>query len=161
MEDEINIEDIDDLNFDDNFDDNINNDYEDKLVGDPLELLENKTMELINTLYNLNVIVYDFQPSSTQVLHNKINEVVEELKDLDDIKENIDIKIPQELLDDIEQGKNPDIFTNNLIKATVSQNQNTNGKIEAMKLLSNTLQKNIQNILPEDYELYQKLTNEK
>eukprot|EP00833_Pecoramyces_ruminatium_P007835 jgi/Orpsp1_1/1181867/evm.model.c7180000078921.1 len=133
MEDEINIDDIDD--FDDNFNDNINNDYEDKLIGDPLELLENKTLELINSLYNLNVIVYDYQPTSNEVLHNTIKEVVTELKDLDEIKENVDIKIPQELLDDVEQGKNPDIFTNNLIKATVSQNQNTNGKIEAIKVL--------------------------
>ena len=70
MEDEINIEDIDD--FDDNFDDNLNNDFEDKLVGDPLDLLENKTLELINTLYNLNVIVYDFQKESAPVLHNKM-----------------------------------------------------------------------------------------
>lgn len=68
MEDEINIDDIDD--FDDNFNDNINNDYEDKLIGDPLELLENKTLELINSLYNLNVIVYDYQPTSNEVLHN-------------------------------------------------------------------------------------------
>ncbi|KAG4090141.1 hypothetical protein H8356DRAFT_1713933 [Neocallimastix lanati (nom. inval.)] len=155
MEDEINIDDIDD-NFDDNFD--LNNE-EDKLVGDPLDLLEMKTLELINTLYNLNVIVYDENPNN-KALHNRIEEVVHELKELDEIKENVDIKIPQELLDDVEQGKNPDIFTNNLIKATVSQNQSTNGKIEAIKLLSNTLQKNIQNILPQDYEIYQKLTNE-
>ncbi|ORX51153.1 hypothetical protein BCR36DRAFT_351720 [Piromyces finnis] len=158
MEDEINIEDIDDF---DNFDDNLNNDYEDKLVGDPLDLLENKTLELINTLYNLNVIVYDFQKESTPVLHNKINEVVNELKDLDEIKDNVDIKIPQELLDDVEQGKNPDIFSDNLIRETISQNQSTNGKIEAIKKLSRSLQKSIQNAYPKDFEIYQKLSNPK
>jgi len=67
MEDEINIDDIDD-NFDDNFD--LNNE-EDKLVGDPLDLLEMKTLELINTLYNLNVIVYDENPNN-KALHNRM-----------------------------------------------------------------------------------------
>ena len=50
-------------------------------------------------LQNINIFIIYFYLYILLLLSYFSNEVVNELKDLDEIKENVDIKIPQELLE--------------------------------------------------------------
>jgi len=54
---------------------------------------------LLIKLQNINIFIIYFYLYILLLLSYFSNEVVNELKDLDEIKENVDIKIPQELLE--------------------------------------------------------------
>ncbi|KAF9586175.1 Mediator of RNA polymerase II transcription subunit 10 [Lunasporangiospora selenospora] len=115
------------------------------MVPDPAELaavateesrmqLELKLKELIECLLELSITVYDFQPESNPLVHQKIQELISQLSEVDSYKEKLmDMMIPMEVLGYIEDGKNPDLFTKSFVECVAGENQFTNGKISAMK----------------------------
>ncbi|KAG0261945.1 Mediator of RNA polymerase II transcription subunit 10 [Mortierella polycephala] len=96
--------------------------------------LELKLQELIECLLELSITVYDFQAESSSLVHQKIQELIAQLSDIDGLKDKLgNMVVPWEVLSFIEDGKNPDLFSKSFIEAVAGENQFTNGKITAMK----------------------------
>ncbi|KAG0093637.1 Mediator of RNA polymerase II transcription subunit 10 [Podila epicladia] len=117
--------------------------------------LELKLKELIECLLELSITVYDFQPESNSLVHQKIQELISQISDIDAFKDKLDIMVPMEVLSFIEDGKNPDLFTKSFIECVAGENQFTNGKITAMKSFESSLTQNLGAVFPEEMDEYQ------
>ncbi|KAF9374168.1 Mediator of RNA polymerase II transcription subunit 10 [Podila verticillata] len=117
--------------------------------------LELKLKELIECLLELSITVYDFQPESNSLVHQKIQELISQISDIEAFKDKLDIMVPMEVLSFIEDGKNPDLFTKSFIECVAGENQFTNGKITAMKSFESSLSQNLGALFPEEMDEYQ------
>ncbi|KAF8933736.1 Mediator of RNA polymerase II transcription subunit 10 [Dissophora ornata] len=95
--------------------------------------LELKLQELIECLLELSITVYDFQAESNSLVHQKIQELISQLSEIESYKDKLDMMVPWEVLSYIEDGKNPDLFSKSFVEAVAGENQFTNGKITALK----------------------------
>ncbi|KAF9324907.1 Mediator of RNA polymerase II transcription subunit 10 [Podila minutissima] len=117
--------------------------------------LELKLKELIECLLELSITVYDFQPESNSLVHQKIQELISQISDIEAFKDKLDIMVPMEVLSFIEDGRNPDLFTKSFIECVAGENQFTNGKITAMKSFESSLTQNLGAVFPEEMDEYQ------
>ncbi|GJJ72363.1 mediator of RNA polymerase II transcription subunit 10 [Entomortierella parvispora] len=122
--------------------------------------LELKLKELIECLLELSITVYDFQPESNSLVHQKIQELIAQISEIDGFKDKLEMMVPMEVLGFIEDGRNPDHFTKSFIESVAGENQFTNGKITAMKTFEDALTQNLGNIFPEELRGYQSLVQE-
>ena len=61
------------------------------------------------------------------------NQYVEELSKLQQLREAVKVDVPVELLQHIDEGGNPDVFTSDLFKRSLRANQLSKGKVEAFR----------------------------
>jgi len=102
--------------------------------GGRFEQLE-QTLELsIENCRHLCLIASDFHPGGQPVLNQKLHTMVSGLQELDQMKERFkDVSIPLELLQTVDEGKNPQLYTRECMEWTNSKNKECNGKIELLK----------------------------
>ncbi|KAG0364136.1 Mediator of RNA polymerase II transcription subunit 10 [Gamsiella multidivaricata] len=134
--------------------------------------LERKLQELIECLLELSITVYDFQAESNSLVHQKIQELIAQLSDIEGFKDKLDMMVPWEVLSYIEDGKNPDLFSKSFVEAVAGENQFTNGKITALKakyrypyMIRNksfeaALTQNLGSAFPEEMMDYEKILKE-
>lgn len=68
--------------------------------------------DLTETVNYVGIIAHDFQPQSQEVLNRKINNMVKGLTKLNELKDNFEnVMVPMEVLNYIDQGKNPQLYT--------------------------------------------------
>ncbi|KAJ3417033.1 hypothetical protein HDV05_007515 [Chytridiales sp. JEL 0842] len=118
--------------------------------------VEIKLLELLDTLFKISLTVADFQPDSNAILQKRINRVASQLSDLNSLKETLDLKVPMNVLDYIDDGKNPDLYTKELVQLLVDKNQKTKGRVDAIQTLRNDLGKELRRNYPELLEEYMK-----
>ncbi|KAJ3336841.1 hypothetical protein HDU93_002081 [Gonapodya sp. JEL0774] len=70
---------------------------------------------------------------ANNVIPNYLNEVVDHLASLDALLDNIDIQVPAHLVDAVDHGRNPDLYTKHLFETVAAQNARERGKIDAVK----------------------------
>ncbi|GAA5805527.1 hypothetical protein HPULCUR_011044 [Helicostylum pulchrum] len=107
---------------------------ENTIVMDARQSVEDQLNELLQELFELSVIVYDFQPDGNKLVWKKINSVIEHYQKIDKLKDGIESFIPEEVINFVEHGKNPDIFTQGFVERAATENQFTNGKIKAVNV---------------------------
>lgn len=79
-------------------------------------------------------------------------------QELDHMKNSFgDVKIPLELLDYLDQGKNPQLYTKEVIDRTLAKNQQVNGKIELYKKFRATLLKELSEEMPHETMRYRSI----
>ncbi|KAI7823867.1 transcription factor subunit Med10 of mediator complex-domain-containing protein [Gamsiella multidivaricata] len=122
--------------------------------------LERKLQELIECLLELSITVYDFQAESNSLVHQKIQELIAQLSDIEGFKDKLDMMVPWEVLSYIEDGKNPDLFSKSFVEAVAGENQFTNGKITALKSFEAALTQNLGSAFPEEMMDYEKILKE-
>ncbi|CEP14746.1 hypothetical protein [Parasitella parasitica] len=125
---------------------------EDKTSSNVRRSAEDKLNELLQKLFELSVIVYDFQPDGNKLVWKKINDIIEHYKELDDLKDGVDSFIPEEVINFVEHGKNPDIFTQRFVERAATENQFTNGKIKAVGEFRQLLTEEFTKSFPDLYE---------
>ncbi|KAJ3216087.1 Mediator of RNA polymerase II transcription subunit 10 [Dinochytrium kinnereticum] len=104
------------------------------MEGQPKPPVEKKLQEFVNLLFRVGVTVFDFQPGSAPVLYRRINDLASQMEELDSMKDQMSsTRVPFNLLDYIEDGNNPDIYTKDMIQMLIDKNQKTNGRIQMMK----------------------------
>ncbi|KAI8583634.1 hypothetical protein K450DRAFT_222071 [Umbelopsis ramanniana AG] len=96
------------------------------------DAVDTQLQELLQSLLDLSIIVYDFQPDGNRLVWNKINDIITHYQNIDRLKDDISEFIPEEVINYVEQGRNPDIFTRAFIERAAGENQYTNGKIQAV-----------------------------
>lgn len=108
---------------------------------------------LVESFLELGIIVHDFQgtENSKDALSLRLNQTVEELKNIQtESKKGLDnVPIPLDVLQYIEDGRNPDVYTREFVEATRKSNQYLRGKMLALKDLRDVLGKKISVEFPE------------
>nr|XP_019708920.1 mediator of RNA polymerase II transcription subunit 10b isoform X2 [Elaeis guineensis] len=89
-----------------------------------------KTLGLLHQLY---LTVSSFSAASQLPLLQRLNALVAELDTMQKLAENCDIQVPMEVVNLIDDGKNPDEFTRDVLNSCIAKNQITKGKTDAFK----------------------------
>ncbi|PRP77197.1 Pre-B-cell leukemia transcription factor 1 [Planoprotostelium fungivorum] len=104
---------------------------------------------LMTTLWQGIVTTEDFKVDSQPVLNESLNQIVEHLQQLDDIRSKFDhINIPLEVLQCIDEGKNPDTFSLQILERCKTQNEKTRGKIRQLRNFKESLLEEMNKQLP-------------
>ncbi|KAJ3274900.1 Mediator of RNA polymerase II transcription subunit 10 [Terramyces sp. JEL0728] len=98
--------------------------------------VESKLVEISNLLYKTGVTVSNFEENSNEVLHKRLNKIMDCLVDLNQLKDQIDIDVPLNILEVVESGVNPDLVRKDQIQTLVDKNQKTKGRLEALRVFS-------------------------
>ncbi|KAH0608186.1 uncharacterized protein H6S33_002238 [Morchella sextelata] len=121
-------------------------------VNEPLKNVDVHLRAVIETLYEISVGVYGYQgPESTDVLANQINKLSTQYSTLANSASKLppDVAVPREVIQYIEDGRNPDIYTREFVEIVVKQNQFMKGKMEAYRDFRDVLAEQIKVSFPE------------
>ncbi|KAJ8652680.1 hypothetical protein O0I10_011687 [Lichtheimia ornata] len=114
--------------------------------------LEGEINDILQVLFELSVVVFDFQPEGNQLVRNKINTIIEHYRKIDELRKDIDTHIPEEVINFVEHGKNPDLFTQGFVERTASENQFTYGKVKAVNEFRSILADEFEKSFPDLYD---------
>ncbi|KAG2269314.1 hypothetical protein Bca52824_063869 [Brassica carinata] len=98
----------------------------------------------------------DENPSSYRqpAFHNSL---VSELNSISKLSEKCNIQIPTEVLSLIDDGKNPDEFTRDVLNSCISRNQVTKGKTDAFKELRKHILEELEETVPDEVDKYREI----
>ncbi|KAH9774902.1 Mediator of RNA polymerase II transcription subunit 10b [Citrus sinensis] len=85
------------------------------------------------------------------------NSLVSELDNMVKLSEKCNIQVPTEVLNLIDDGKNPDEFTRDVINSCIAKNQVTKGKTDAFKSLRKHLLDELEQTFPDEVEAYREI----
>ncbi|XP_062074686.1 mediator of RNA polymerase II transcription subunit 10b [Humulus lupulus] len=114
----------------------------------------NSIQKTLGLLHQLNLTVSSFNAASQLPLLHRLNSIVSELDNMAKLSEKCNIQVPMEVLNLIDNGKNPDEFTKDVINSCIAKNQVTKGKADAFKGLRKHLLEELEMTFPEDVESY-------
>ncbi|XP_077232935.1 mediator of RNA polymerase II transcription subunit 10b-like [Tasmannia lanceolata] len=127
---------------------------------DPQENLKeviNSIQKNLGLLHQLHLTVSSFNVASQLPLLQRINDVVSELDTMQRLADNCNIQVPMEVVNLIDDGKNPDEFTRNVINSCISRNQITKGKTDSFKGLRKHLLEELEQAFPDEVEAYREI----
>ncbi|CAK9169308.1 unnamed protein product [Ilex paraguariensis] len=113
-----------------------------------------KTLGVIHQLY---LTVSSFNVASQLPLLQRLNTLVLELDNMTKLAENCNIQVPMEVLNLIDDGKNPDEFTRDVLNSCIAKNQITKGKTDAFKSLRRHLLEELEQAFPDEVEAYREI----
>lgn len=123
----------------------------------PLMLVNNSIHKSLSLLHQLHLTVSSFNVSSQLPLLQRLNALVTELDTMQKLGDSCNIQVPMEVVNLIDDGKNPDEFTKDVFNTCISKNQTLKGKTEAFKSLRNHLLENLEEAFPDDVEVYREI----
>ncbi|KAE8708552.1 Mediator of RNA polymerase II transcription subunit 10b [Hibiscus syriacus] len=110
-----------------------------------------KTLGLLQQLY---LTVSSFNSALQLPLLQRLNSLVTELDNMEKLSEKCNIQVPMEVLNLIDDGKNPDEFTRDVLNDCIAKNQVTKGKTDAFKSLRKHLLEDLEQTFPDEVESY-------
>jgi len=118
--------------------------------------LERVVLSLIETLRKGLITVENFNPIESQsVLFDIINkDIISSFRQLESLRGSVDIEIPYQVLDYIDKGSNPELYTHDLLEQCIEKNEATKGKIEAFETFRNALAEEVSTTFPVAYNEY-------
>eukprot|EP00249_Psilotum_nudum_P009287 c21834_g1_i1 orf=63-725(+) len=122
-----------------------------------LEEISSSVQRSLALLHQLHCSVSSFTLPSQLVLLERLNGVVKELSFMHSAAQDCHIDVPIDVVRFIDEGRNPDEFTRDLINSCIERNQATKGKVDAFKLLRKHLLEEIEEAYPEETEAYRAL----
>ncbi|ETN67202.1 RNA polymerase II mediator complex subunit 10 [Anopheles darlingi] len=123
-------------------------------MASPLENLENHLELFIENVRQIRIIVSDFQPQGQNVLNQKIQSLVTGLQEIDKLKTQIDVNVPLEVFDYIDQGRNPQLYTKDCIDKALTKNEEVKGKIDSYRKFKSNLMKELSETFPIEISKY-------
>uniref|UniRef100_A0ACD5XZI8 Uncharacterized protein n=1 Tax=Avena sativa TaxID=4498 RepID=A0ACD5XZI8_AVESA len=87
----------------------------------------------LGLLHQLNLNVSSFRSASQLPLLQRLNALVAELDTMQKLADGCNIQVPMEVVNLIDDGKNPDEFTRDVLNSCIAKNQITKGKTDAFK----------------------------
>ncbi|KAK1403688.1 Mediator of RNA polymerase II transcription subunit 10 [Heracleum sosnowskyi] len=125
--------------------------------NDPKEKLDqviNSIQKTLGTLHQLYLTVSSFNVASQLPLLQRLNSLVLELDNMSKLSENCNVEIPMEVLNLIDDGKNPDEYTRDVLNSCIAKNQITKGKADAFKSFRKHLLEELDQSFPDEVESY-------
>ncbi|KAL6188983.1 hypothetical protein ACLB2K_040373 [Fragaria x ananassa] len=113
-----------------------------------------KTLGLIHQLY---LTVSSFNAGSQLPLLQSLNALITELDNMAKLSDKCNIQIPMEVFNLIDDGKNPDEFTRDVINSCIAKNQITKGKTDTFKSLRKHLLDELEQAFPDEVESYREI----
>ncbi|OMO79872.1 Mediator complex, subunit Med10 [Corchorus capsularis] len=113
-----------------------------------------KTLGLLHQLY---LTVSSFNSASQLPLLQRLNSLVTELDNMSKLSEKCNIHVPMEVLNLIDDGKNPDEFTRDVLNSCIAKNQVTKGKTDAVKSFRKHLLEELEQAFPDEVESYREI----
>lgn len=117
---------------------------------------------VIESLVELGVISSDPSTNdpSGDIIQRKIKGFIEDtqvvVKEADNLS---DVQIPLDILQYIDNGRNPDVYSREFVELVIKQNQSVSGTADALKSFQNILSAEIASQFPELHEEVQKISN--
>ncbi|XP_042516657.1 mediator of RNA polymerase II transcription subunit 10b-like [Macadamia integrifolia] len=131
-----------------------------KEVEDPKQNLNqviNSIQKTLGLLLQLHLTVSSFSVASQLPLLQRLNALVSELDNMQGLAENCNIQVPMEVVNLIDDGKNPDELTRDIINSCIARNQITKGKTDAFKGLRKHLLEELEQTFPDEVESYREI----
>uniref|UniRef100_A0A0E0EU32 Mediator of RNA polymerase II transcription subunit 10 n=1 Tax=Oryza meridionalis TaxID=40149 RepID=A0A0E0EU32_9ORYZ len=122
-----------------------------------LALMMASIQRTLGLLHQLNLNVSSFSSASQLPLLQRLNSLVAELDTMQKHAEGCNIQVPMEVVNLIDDGKNPDEFTRDVLNSCIAKNQVTKGKTDAFKSLRKHLLVELEQAFPEDVEAYREI----
>ncbi|KAG6433430.1 hypothetical protein SASPL_105044 [Salvia splendens] len=113
-----------------------------------------KTLALLHQLY---LTVSSYNVGSQLPLLQRMNNLVLELDNMTRLAEKCNSQVPMEVLNLIDDGKNPDEFTRDMLNGCIAKNQITKGKTDAFKGLRRHLLEELEQVFPAEVETYREI----
>lgn len=129
-------------------------------LEDPKQNLDQVINSIQNTLgmlHQLYLTVSSFNVASQLPLLQRLNNLVLELDKMAKLSEKCNIQVPMEVLSLIDDGKNPDEFTREVLNSCITKNQITKGKADAFKGLRRHLLEELDQSFPDEVESYREI----
>ncbi|KAJ8097901.1 transcription factor subunit Med10 of mediator complex-domain-containing protein [Lipomyces tetrasporus] len=118
-----------------------------------LQAQEDRLRQVIETLIELAIGVHDYESvaQSKDAVIARVNLLTSQLSELaSTAKESVsDVLVPREIVQYIEDGRNPNVYTREFVELLVKQNQFVNGKMRAMRDFRDVLAEQIRETYPE------------
>ncbi|KAM3353398.1 hypothetical protein ACQJBY_024513 [Aegilops geniculata] len=111
----------------------------------------------LGLLHQLNLNVSSFSSASQLPLLQRLNALVAELDTMQKLADGCNIQVPMEIVNLIDDGKNPDEFTRDVLNSCIAKNQITKGKTDAFKSLRKHLLEELEEAFPDDVEAYRQI----
>uniref|UniRef100_A0A1J3JBF7 Mediator of RNA polymerase II transcription subunit 10 n=1 Tax=Noccaea caerulescens TaxID=107243 RepID=A0A1J3JBF7_NOCCA len=108
-------------------------------------------------LHQLELTVSSFTPASQLHLLQRLNSLVVELDSMAKLSEKCNIQVPMEVLNLIDNGKNPDEFTRDVLNSCIARNQVTKGKTDAFKDLRKHILEELEQTFPDEVDNYREI----
>ncbi|KAG6781230.1 hypothetical protein POTOM_014121 [Populus tomentosa] len=129
-------------------------------VDDPKQNLNqviDSIQKTLGQLHQLYLTVSSFNTASQLPLLQRLNGLVTELDNMVKLSERCNIQVPMEVLNLIDDGKNPDEFTRGVINSCITKNQVTKGKTDAFKSVRKHLLEELEQTFPDEVESYREI----
>ncbi|KAD2152074.1 hypothetical protein R6Q59_003982 [Mikania micrantha] len=117
----------------------------------------NSIQKTLGTIHQLYLTVSSFNVSSQLSLLQRLNALVMEMDNMAKLAEKCNIQIPMEVLNLIDDGKNPDEFTRDVLNSCIAKNQITKGKTDSFKALRRHLLEELEQAFPDEVEDYREI----
>ncbi|KAH0723046.1 hypothetical protein KY289_006090 [Solanum tuberosum] len=110
--------------------------------------------QVINSIEKTLGILHQLSSYDVDVA-SQLNDLVFVLDNMAKLGEKChSIKVPMEVLNLIDNGKNPDEFTRDLLNNCIAKNQITKGKVDAFKDLRGHLLEDLEHAFPDEVKDY-------
>jgi mediator of RNA polymerase II transcription subunit 10 len=104
----------------------------------------------VQTLYNIIVQIYDHQGAPTEAaLQREITSLIQSLLRLSQLAPTLTLQIPPEVIEYVQDGRNPDIYTREFVELGMKNNQRLKGKADAFAAFRDVLGGEIAGAIPE------------
>ena len=116
-----------------------------------IDTIESQLQGIIHTLYEVSVSIYAYQGASTTgaALSSKIVSLSSSLQLLSSTAPHISLPVPPEVLEYVEQGRNPDIYTREFVETVQKSNEYLKGKSRAWRDFRDVLAQEIARGMPD------------
>lgn len=108
--------------------------------------------QIIETQIELGILIHDFEATveGKEGLLERINVLTNQFQQLNQSAYNLQNKsVPLDIIEYIENGRNPDVYTREFVELLAKQNQYVNGKMHAMNHFRNILSSQIKDAYPD------------
>ena len=105
--------------------------------------------KILFNLYSLQLMSYEYGgPQSASNMSSEVRQLVQNLQSLATSSSAMSTAVPQEILEYVENGRNPDIYTREFVELVQRANQSLKGKTEGFKMFGDILAQEISGGVP-------------
>ncbi|XP_064393720.1 mediator of RNA polymerase II transcription subunit 10-like [Halichondria panicea] len=119
------------------------------------EVLQYQLESFIENLRTIGVIAGDFQQHGQNNFNEKLNGAIENMRQLDRLKDEYsDLHVPLAVLEYVDEGRNPELFTRHQLERTLSDHIGIQKKVQAYKDFREQLIRQLEPVFPEEIQAY-------